>query len=131
MQRNLPRSNGTNSILTNVGETTSNGMEFTLSSVNVRSQSGFTWSTDFNAFFNREKIVALQLGLQQDLGNGWFVGQPLTAIYDYKKIGIWQTSEAAQATVYGAAPGDIKLEDVNKDNAITCSRQPDHWKFST
>jgi hypothetical protein len=40
-------------------------------------------------------------------------------IYDYKKIGIWQTSEAAQATVYGVAPGDIKIQDINKDNAIT------------
>jgi outer membrane receptor protein involved in Fe transport len=78
LQRNLPRSNGTNSILTNAGETTSTGFEFNLSSVNVRSQSGFVWRTDFNAFFNREKISALQLGLQQDLGNGWFVGQPLT-----------------------------------------------------
>ena len=25
----------------------------------------------------------------------------LSVIYDYKKIGIWQTSEAAQAAVYG------------------------------
>jgi len=119
LQRNLPRSNGTNSILTNAGETTSTGFEFNLSSVNIRSQSGFVWRTDFNAFFNREKISALQLGLQQDLGNGWFVGQPLTVIYDYKKAGIWQSNEAPQAAVYGAAPGDIRLDDTNKDNAIT------------
>ncbi|RZK46953.1 MAG: TonB-dependent receptor, partial [Pedobacter sp.] len=118
LQRNLPRSNGTNSILTNVGETESNGMEFTLSSVNFRTPGGFTWSTDANIFFNREKIIALQLGLKQDINNGWFVGQPITAIYDVRKLGIWQTSEAAQATVYGAQPGDIKLEDVNKNNAV-------------
>ena len=120
LQRNLPRSNGTNSILTNVGATASHGMEFTVSSLNIKNKTagGFSWRTDVNAFFNREKITALQLGLKQDLGNGWFVGQPITVIYDVKKIGIWQTGEAAQATVYGAAPGDIKLEDVDKSNSI-------------
>jgi TonB-linked SusC/RagA family outer membrane protein len=118
LQRNLPRSNGTNSILTNVGATSSHGMELSLSSVNVRNRN-FTWTTDFNAFFNREKIDALQGGLTQDLGNGWFVGQPITVIYDYKKIGIWQTSEAAQAAIYGVKPGDIKIEDLGKDNAVT------------
>jgi TonB-linked SusC/RagA family outer membrane protein len=121
LQRQLPRSNGTNSILTNVGATASHGMEFTISSENIKSKRGFTWSTDFNAFFNREKITALQGGLTQDLGNGWFVGQPITVIYDYKKVGIWQTSEATTAAVYGAKPGDIKIEDLGKDNAITAA----------
>ena len=118
LNRELPRSNGVNSILVNVGETSNYGLEFSVSSVNIESKNGFRWTTDFNGFFNREKIVALQLGLQQDRGNGWFVGQPITTIFDYKKIGIWQTSEAAQAAVYGVAPGDIKIEDVNKDNVI-------------
>lgn len=121
LNRNLPRSNGVNSILVNAGETSSYGLEFSLSSVNIETKNGFKWTTDFNGFFNKEKIVALQLGLKQDLGNGWFVGQPITTIFDYKKIGIWQTAEAAQAAVYGAAPGDIKIEDVNKDNVINAA----------
>ena len=119
LNKGLPRSVGLNSQVANIGKTESQGMEFTLSSINVRSKSGFIWRTDFNAFFNREKIVALQDNLKQDLGNGWFVGEPITTIYDYKKIGIWQTSEAAQATVYGVSPGDIKIEDVDKSNTIT------------
>lgn len=123
LSKGLPRSTGLNSQLTNVGETESHGMEFTLSSINVRSNKsgGFMWRTDLNAFFNREKIVALQNNLQQDLANGWFVGQPITVIFDYKKTGIWQTSEAAQAAVYGVKPGDIKLEDVDKSNSITAA----------
>lgn len=121
LQRQLPRSNGTNSILTNAGRTSSNGMEFSLSSVNIKKRTGFTWTTDLNLFFNRERIDALQNNLTQDLGNGWFVGYPVTVIFDYKKLGIWQTSEATQAAVYGAKPGDIKIEDRNKDNAITAA----------
>jgi len=42
-------------------------------------------------------------------------------IYDYKMTGIWQTKDAAQAAVYGVFPGDIKIEDINKDNAITAA----------
>ncbi|MEQ1796836.1 MAG: TonB-dependent receptor [Lacibacter sp.] len=121
LSKDLPPSGGIPSQQTNVGETETKGFEFTLSSTNIRSKSGFTWRTDFNGFFSRENITKLQGGLQQDLGNGWFVGQPLSVIYDYKKIGIWQTSEAAQAAIYGVFPGDIKLEDVNKDNAITAA----------
>lgn len=118
LSRELPRSNGVERILVNVGETANYGLEFSASSVNIESKSGFRWTTDFNGFFNREKIVSLQLGLQEDRVNGWFVGQPISTIFDYKKIGIWQTSEAAQAAVYGVAPGDIKIEDRNKDNII-------------
>lgn len=106
--------------LTNAAKTESNGMEFTLSSVNVRTRD-FSWNTDFNAFFNREKITALQSGLLRDEGNGWFVGEPITVIFDYKKIGIWQTGEATQAALYGAKPGDIKIEDVDKSNSITAA----------
>ena len=123
LSKSLPRSNGANSILDNVGKTASKGMEFTISSVNMKNkhEGGFSWRTDFTAFFNREKITALQSGLKQDIGNGWFVGKPITVIYDVKKIGIWQTSEATQAAVYGAFPGDIKLEDLDKNNSIGAS----------
>jgi TonB-linked SusC/RagA family outer membrane protein len=120
LSKSLPVSQGANSILVNAGKTTSHGMEFTISSENIRSagKGNFTWRTDVNAFFNREKILELQQGLQQDIGNGWFVGQPISVIYDLKKVGIWQTKDAAQATVYGQAPGDIRLEDLNNNNAI-------------
>ena len=117
--KGIPRSLGVNSQLANVGSTKSHGMEFSVSSVNIRSKTGFTWRTDANIFFNREEIVSLQNNLKQDLGNGWFVGQPFTVIYDYKKIGIWQTSEAAQAASFGVSPGDIKIEDVDKSGTIT------------
>ena len=120
LNKGLPLSTGLSSQLLNVGKVKTSGFELTLSSVNIKSQSGFTWNTDANLFFSREEIEQLQdPNLKQDLGNGWFVGEPITVIYDYKKTGIWQTSEAAQATLYGVKPGDIKIEDVNKDNSIT------------
>jgi len=120
LQKSLPTSVGVNSQLTNAGKTRSYGMEVSLSGVVAKSKD-FTWRVDVDGFFNREKIVALQNGLPQDLGNGWFVGQPISVIYDYKKLGIWQSNEATQAASYGVAPGDIKIQDGNKDNAITAA----------
>ncbi len=123
LTKSLPRSQGANSILVNAGNTESYGFELSLSSINIakRTQGGFQWRTDFNAFFTREKITALQQGLQRDEGNGWFVGQPITVIYDVKKLGIWQTKDAADAARYGVQPGDIRLEDVNNDGVINAA----------
>ncbi len=119
--KSLPISNGANSIITNAASTSSKGMEIVLSSINIDTKGGFKWSTDLNWSYNREKITALEEpGKTQDVGNGWFVGQPLTVIYDFKKIGIWQTKDAATIALYGApqAPGRIRVQDVNNDNKI-------------
>jgi TonB-linked SusC/RagA family outer membrane protein len=96
---------------TNIGEMQNKGMEFSVSSINVRLRNGFTWSTDLNLFFNRNKILRLSNQINEDVANQLFVGHPMSAIYDYNKLGIWQTSEAAEAQKYGSIPGQIKLED--------------------
>jgi TonB-dependent starch-binding outer membrane protein SusC len=57
-------------------------------------------------------------GAPLNISTGEFVGQPLSVIYDLKKIGIWQTSEAAQAATFGQKPGSIKIEDYNGDGKI-------------
>lgn len=118
----LPPSNGASSTVKNVGKTKGHGMEITISSVNVKTSSGLVWTTDFNYYFNREEIVELSTPDQKnDIGNGWFVGQPITVIYDYKKLGIWQTGDTGLASQTSPVqkPGDIRLRDVDGDNRIT------------
>ncbi len=56
-----------------------------------------------------------------DIGNARFIGQPLTAYFDYRKIGIWQTSELDLATKYQRKVGEIKVEDINNDGKIDAS----------
>lgn len=119
--QSLPPSNGAGSTTVNAGSSKGEGLELTLSSVNVRNQKGFNWSTDFNIAFSRNSIVNLNNNLQADIVNGWFVGQPFNVIYDYKKIGIWQQNEATDAARYGARPGQIKIQDVNSDGVINAS----------
>ena len=117
--KSLPVSNGAFSFVTNAANVDGHGFELSLSSINVETASGFTWATDLNFSISREKIADLgDPELKQDIGNGWFVGQPLNVIYDFHKIGIWQTDEAAEAATYNSKPGRIKIEDRNKDGVI-------------
>jgi TonB-linked SusC/RagA family outer membrane protein len=121
LQRLLPATTGYTSVIQNIGKTRNKGFEAELTTVNVspRSNNGFKWTTDATFSLNREEIVQLTGGADRDLGNGWIVGQPTQVFYDYQKVGIWQTNEAAQASEYGQMPGDIKVLDVNGDGEIT------------
>ncbi|NII25389.1 TonB-dependent receptor [Pseudoflavitalea sp. X16] len=113
----LPPTSGiVGSYIDNIGEMENKGLEISISSANISSNNGFTWSTDFNIFFNRNKLVRLTDNFTQNIASQLFLGQPLTAIYDYKKLGIWQISEAAEAAKYGNLPGDIKLADISGPN---------------
>jgi TonB-linked SusC/RagA family outer membrane protein len=121
---NLPGSNGASSTLKNLGKTKGNGLEISLSSINIQTRGGLTWSTDVNFYFNREEIVQLTTPNEKsNIGNGWFVGQPLTVIYDVKKIGIWQLEDSVKGTLAGQTspkqyPGQIRVQDLNGDGKI-------------
>jgi len=120
----LPQSNGAGSTLKNLGKTEGKGLETTLTFEVARKQKGFNWSIDLTYFFNREKITQLTTPEEQsNLGAGWFVGQPLSVIYDYKKLGIWQTADKENGTLAQQIspvqhPGQIRVEDINGDNKI-------------
>ena len=104
--------------VSNIGEMSNKGFEFSLSTVNVSTGSGFNWTTDLNIFWNRNKLLKLYNGFKQNIPGQLFIGQPLSAIYDFKKVGIWQTAEAAKAASYGVQPGYIKFADLNNDGKI-------------
>jgi len=115
----LPTSTGFAAVTRNVGETRNRGIEISLSTVNVDAANGFKWSTDFTFYKNTEAILSLYNGAKDDVGNRWFIGQPLNSYYDYKYAGIWQTSEADQAKAMGFTVGQIKVADTNGDGKIT------------
>ncbi|WP_229599699.1 SusC/RagA family TonB-linked outer membrane protein [Runella slithyformis] len=117
----LPGSVGFNFFSNNVGHTRNKGIELGLTTVNVNTKSGFKWTTDFQFTRNREEIVELYNGKIDDLGNRWFIGQPLNTYFDFKKAGIWQTNEADLAKSYGSEVGQIKVQDTDGDGRITAA----------
>src|SRR6202012_2286832 len=119
----LPGSTGATQQISNLGKSRDRGIEISLSSVNIQTSGGFRWSTDFVFAANREAIVALPNGAQNNLANLWFVGQPFSVIYDYKKLGIWQTGDpglTGQTSPVQVA-GQIHVQDVNGDGKIDAS----------
>jgi TonB-linked SusC/RagA family outer membrane protein len=117
----LPTSIGFAAVTRNVGETRNRGIELGLTTVNVNTKSGFKWTTDFTFYKNKEAIISLYNGKIDDTGNRWFIGKPLNSYFDYKKLGIWQTSEADAAKSFGFAVGQVKLQDTDKDGKITAA----------
>lgn len=129
----LPPTSGIpNSILTNVGQTENKGIEVSISTINVpgSGRNSFSWSTNLNVTFNRGKVTKLSNNVTQDITNNLFVGRPLGAIFDYKKLGIWQNTAADTAlakslglttTGTGSVIGTIKVQDVNNDGKINAS----------
>ncbi|OUJ75820.1 SusC/RagA family TonB-linked outer membrane protein [Hymenobacter crusticola] len=122
LPRAIPTSSGFGTILQNIGDTRNTGIEVALSTRNIES-SKFRWGTDFIFTKNKEEFVKLSSGAQDDVGNRWFIGQPINVYYNYKFQGIWQTNEADLATSYGQKPGQIKVADINNDGKINAQDQ--------
>ncbi len=125
LNRTLPPTSGYENILQNIGSTRTTGLELGLNAVVVDRADGFNWDIDFNITTYKEEIVELALKDENgkpidDIGNKWLIGHPIRTFYDYKKIGIWQADEVAEAAAMeNKVPGEIKLEDLNKDGVIT------------
>ncbi len=122
MKRTLPSMAGFSDILTNLGQINNKGIEITINSSNIRKKD-FEWSTDLTFSYNRNKIVHLYGSdtdgdgkEDDDIENGWFIGQPITTYYDYVFDGIWQEGEAMPS---GTKAGDPKVKDSNGDGSIT------------
>ena len=135
----LPETNGATTQKSNLGTSENKGIEFTLSTVNIQNLGGFSWSSDFNIGFGRERIVELPNGAPRNIGAGLFVDQPQGVIYDVRKLGIWQISDSpgidvaktnatnSGGTVYQPVrgqtsplqyPGQIRVQDVDGNGII-------------
>ena len=117
----IPSITGFTSIRSNVGEIGNKGLEITLNSRNIVTKE-FEWSSMFNFSTNSNKINSLA-GLDTD-GDGkeddltsssLFIGEPLSAIYDYTIDGIWQVGDNIPE---GYHPGNYRIVDINEDGKI-------------
>lgn len=96
----------------NIGKTENKGWEFSLNGVILQNPKGFTWEAGVNIYMNRNKLVAMASGQQNDKANWWFLGYPIDVIYDFKKVGLWQPTDQFLTNYEGTAakPGMIKVK---------------------
>ena len=121
LQRNLPKISGFSNVYMNMGKTANKGLEITINSKNIVTKD-FTWGTNLVWSWNKNEIKDLYGDEKSDIGNRWFIGEPISVIYDYEMVGIWQKEEIDRGDHLKwdpqAQPGDVKLRDVNGDGKI-------------
>jgi len=116
--RSLPIITGYNNVYDNIGKTENRGLELTLNTQNFVGDK-FRWETMLVFATNKNKITSLYGDGKDDLGNRWFLGQPISIVYDYKMTGVWQTGEDVSKQDPTAKPGSLKFADLNGDGKIT------------
>lgn len=120
MARSIPTITGFSSTFQNIGQTANKGIDININTLNV-SNKIFQWSTNFNASWQKEKIVSLSNGKQDDILNKWFIGQPIGIIYGYKANGLWHLADSSTYKLYtgsGFSAGNVRPVDINGDNKI-------------
>ncbi|QGY43641.1 SusC/RagA family TonB-linked outer membrane protein [Maribellus comscasis] len=120
VQRALPATAGYDNVYTNIGGINNKGIEIMLNTINME-QSDFRWSSNFTFSLNRNEITKLYGDENDaDIGNEWFVGESISAQYDYEMAGgLWTEEELYSGQILdGWYPGQFKYVDQNEDGVI-------------
>jgi TonB-dependent starch-binding outer membrane protein SusC len=124
LNRSIPTITGYTLTLQNIGETANRGVDINLTTVNITNRS-FQWTTAFNASWQKERIVSLANGKQNDINNSWFIDEPIGVIYGIRSNGLWQISDSVEMKKFNAnlptgkfSPGNVKPVDQNGDYKI-------------
>ncbi len=145
LQVAIPPTTGYTSQLQNIGATSNKGVEIQLNATPVQKKD-FSWSSNFNIAFNKNKVESLGGIQSQTRNSGWQgsdgvddylveVGQPVGLMYGFVTDGFYKIDEfdynattgvytikpgIAVNGVYGVPqPGMLKWKDLNGDGVIT------------
>ncbi|MFC4222064.1 SusC/RagA family TonB-linked outer membrane protein, partial [Flagellimonas marina] len=123
VNRSLSAYTGFTSTLTNLGEIQNKGVELYLNSVNIEKED-FIWETGFTFSLNRNEIVSLYGedvdgdGIEDDdINEGWFIGESIDAIFDLQLDGVYQIGDTDIPNRY--REGDFRIIDANEDGEIS------------
>ncbi|OQP47384.1 SusC/RagA family protein [Niastella yeongjuensis] len=139
---NIPPTLGYTTQLQNLGATSNRGIEFQVSAIPI-SKKDFSWNTNFNISFNKNKVESLGGVSQMTRNSGWQgsdgvddylvkVGEPAGLMYGFVTDGFFKVDDfdfdgatqtyklkanIANNGVYGTAqPGMLKWKDISGPN---------------
>ncbi len=145
LRADLPLILGYQSVYQNIGELENKGLEISLTTANYK-VGDFSWNSNFNISFNRNKILALARNQERMTNNILFnanynehlfiskIGEPAGQFFGYEWLGNYQYADfdevatdqyvlKAGVPYYGndksfIKPGDIKYADLNGDGYV-------------
>lgn len=129
VERSVSGITGYSSTFTNAGEVKNSGLELLLTA-NIIRKDDLRWSITTTFANNENEIIDLYGNDENgdpinDIGRGFFVGQPTRTIHHYAFDGIWQEGEdwanspQAAANQSGLGAGSIRVKDIDGDGEIT------------
>lgn len=127
LSKDIPIITGFSSTVTNVGEVRNRGVELSLD-YKTSVTRDLNFRSNFNITFNRNKVMAIrgendyiETFNMYNFYNRSEVGRPMSMLYGYKMLGIFNTEEeiANWPTQEGAIPGVYKYWDANGDGEIS------------
>lgn len=133
----IPASSGFTEVFKNVGQIRTDGLEISLSTVNINKK-GFSWNTNFNISMPRTKTIALAVDDVLFSSSNWYgtslynndyiseVGQPFGLMYGYIDDGLYREGDFNEtgdpllpvSFQSNVQPGFRKYKDVNGDDKI-------------
>ncbi len=100
---------------TNICQSQNKGFELALTARPIvgKKEGDFSWTINSTYTNNTEKLTKFSAedGTTQYI-NGDIIlkeGYPINSYYGYKLLGTWKTSEADEAAIFNAKPGDLKI----------------------
>ena len=142
----VPYTTGYNKIYKNIGSIQNQGWEISLSTINIKKRN-FSWTSDFNISFNKNKILSLNEGetrILSPITQGWemsnvnlymaevgssasqFIGLVWDGVYNYDDFNQIDSKYVLKNEIPGNGsnratiqPGDIKYRDIDGDGNIT------------
>ena len=122
LDMSIPSLSGYPSMKTNVGATKNKGVELTLNAIPVMTKD-FMWNSNLNFAWQKDEIVELANGKEDDVNNAWFIGQSIAVYYGYEANGLWQESDAEEMAKFNEngekfTAGSVRPVDQNGDYKI-------------
>ena len=109
-------------MLANIGQTKNKGIEVTLNTIPILTKE-FMWNSNLNFAWQKDEIVELANGKEDDINNAWFIGESIAVHYGYQNDGLWQESDAEEMAKFNQnghkfTAGSVKPVDQNGDYKI-------------
>ncbi|MFL5745911.1 MAG: SusC/RagA family TonB-linked outer membrane protein [Niastella sp.] len=123
VQESIPTVTGYTNTYANIGQTKNKGLDLSLTTVNINRRD-LSWTTNMSISWQKDEIVSLSNGKQDDINNNWFIGQSIGMIYGYQSAGIWQAADSNTYLAYNTkgktkfSPGNARPADINGDTLI-------------
>lgn len=114
-EKSLPSYNEITKIAANIGETKSQGFEFSLNTMNVNTHD-WTWNTDVTLSLYRDRWKERDPNWKPAAYEN--INDPIRSFYAYVSDGLLKVGEKAPAHQAALKPGQIKLVDRNNDGKL-------------